>query len=237
MIERYHIGAYWPGRIEPFESFARRAELLFQQLAPCDLTLERWFMQANSRKMALKSQFQPDKKTLLELFAKKKYQLYPWWISFAAWNGEDEAGSVISFSCGSDSAHVVDYCLLMPPVQGVVAERVLSVPVLAQALRAMVLAWEPDWGVVTSNRHRDMVSESGEVGTFVGWIMYFSNSRGAVPPLPAPVRVEPVEDKGTLVILTPERLTASNPEHVALALQVQEILGQAGLLKPVQVSP
>jgi hypothetical protein len=47
------------------------------------------------------------------------------------------------------------------------------------------------------------------------------------------VRVEPVEDKGTLVILTPERFTASNPEHVALAATVQELLGRAGLLKPL----
>ena len=38
-----------------------------------------------------------------------------------------------------------------------------------------------------------------------------------LPALPAPVRIEPVEDKGTLVILTPKRFSASNPEHVALA--------------------
>jgi hypothetical protein len=42
--------------------------------------------------------------------------------------------------------------------------------------------------------------------------------------------VEPVEDKGTLVILTPERFTASNPEHVALAARVHELLNEAGLL-------
>jgi hypothetical protein len=54
-----------------------------------------------------------------------------------------------------------------------------------------------------------------------------------VPPLPPPVQVEPVEDRGSLVILTPERFTASNPEHVALAARVHEVLGHAGLLKPL----
>ena len=64
--------------------------------------------------------------------------------------------------------------------------------------------------------------------------MYFSRQRGTVPPLPAPVRVEPVEDKGTLVILTPERFTVSNPEHVALAARVHELLDGAGLLGPLR---
>jgi hypothetical protein len=67
--------------------------------------------------------------------------------------------------------------------------------------------------------------------------MHFSRLRGPVPPLPAPVRVEPVEDKGTLVILTPERFTVSNPEHVALAARVHELLNGAGLLRPLQPWP
>lgn len=70
--------------------------------------------------------------------------------------------------------------------------------------------------------------------TFAGWVMYFSRLRGPLPPLPAPVRVEPVEEQGTLVILTPERFTVANPEHVELAAQVHEVLERAGLLGPLQ---
>lgn len=91
-----------------------------------------------------------------------------------------------------------------------------------------------DWGVATSIAHRDSVSELAVPGTFVGWVMYLSALRGPVPPLPAPVRIEPVEDQGTLIILTPERFTSSNPEHVKLAARVGEILERAGLLRPVQ---
>jgi len=40
------------------------------------------------------------------------------------------------------------------------------------------------------------------------------------------VRIEPVEDRGTLRILTSERFTAANPEHVTLARRVRE-KGQA----------
>ncbi|WP_373691709.1 Imm52 family immunity protein [Hyalangium versicolor] len=55
--------------------------------------------------------------------------------------------------------------------------------------------------------------------------------------MPAPVRIEQVEDKGTLVILTAERFTVSNPEHVALAARVHELLDRAGLLRPLQPWP
>ena len=60
------------------------------------------------------------------------------------------------------------------------------------------------------------------------------STRSTVPPLPVPVRIEPVEDKGALVILTPERFTVSNLEHVALAARVRELLDRAGLLRPLQ---
>ncbi|MCP3166792.1 immunity 52 family protein [Myxococcus sp. QH3KD-4-1] len=98
----------------------------------------------------------------------------------------------------------------------------------------MVRAWAPEWGVFTSDNHRDAVSECADPGTFVGWGTYLSRNRGTLPPLPAPVRIEPVADKGTLIILTPERFTASNSEHLALAETVREQLDRAGLLKPLQ---
>jgi hypothetical protein len=238
MNETYYVASYWRGRSEPLEAYARRAESLFHQLRALDPILTRWFEQAYSREKALQSEFTPELETFLGFFNKRKYKSKVGDISFASWNGESVDSSVVKFFCGSISSDIiVDRCLLDLPCKGTAAERLLREPVLTQLLRAMVEAWEPAWGVVTSDELRDMMSEPGTVGTFVGWIMYFSKARGPIPPLPAPVRVEPVEDKGTLIILTPERCTASNPEHVALAAQVQEILGEAGLLKAVTERP
>ncbi|EPX56329.1 hypothetical protein D187_007671 [Cystobacter fuscus DSM 2262] len=42
------------------------------------------------------------------------------------------------------------------------------------------------------------------------------------------MRVDPVGDKGSLVILNSERLTPSNPEHVALAWRIQKLLEELG---------
>nr|WP_246137024.1 immunity 52 family protein [Myxococcus llanfairpwllgwyngyllgogerychwyrndrobwllllantysiliogogogochensis] len=202
-----------------------------------DPSLARWFEQAASRDAAINGAFVPVAETLLGLFTKKKYRLADGELFFAAWNGESNASSVVNISCGSPSPETVDLCVLTPPAKGDAAERLLSAAVLTQVMSAMVLAWDPDWGVFTSDNHRDDVSEFADTGTFVGWGTYLSRNRGKVPPLPSPVRIEPVADKGTLIILTPERFTVSNPEHVALAERVRELLDQAGLLKPLHAQP
>ncbi len=156
---------------------------------------------------------------------------------FGSWTGheEDGRGAMVRFTCGTESDAFPNNCLLhLPwPEQGPEGARVLSVPVLANLLRAMVLAWEPDTGVVVSSDFRDEMRREGDEREFAGWLMYLSRTRGEVPPLPEPVRVEAVEDKGTLIILNPERLSASNPEHLALGRRVQEVLDAKELLRPV----
>ncbi|WP_404362060.1 immunity 52 family protein [Corallococcus coralloides] len=228
MTETYYAGVYWPGRPEPLETYARRAEALFQGLASTDPSLATWYEQARSREAALLSRFSPDALSLQQLFAKTKYQPGEGELSFSAWNGSADDSSVINFSCGSPVPDAVDLCVWTPAARGLLSERSAS-----QVLKAMVMAWEPEWGVVISDEHRDAVSEAGDVGTFIGWMTYFSRDRGPVPPLPDLVRVEPVQDRGTLVILTPERFTLSRPEHVALAEEVRVQLQRAGLLEPL----
>ncbi len=100
----------------------------------------------------------------------------------------------------------------------------------------MVTAWDPDFAVTTSDPMRDLVQKQGrEVD--VGWLTYLSRRLGTLPPLPAPVRIEPVDSLGWLLILSPERMTASNPEHVALVVRVRELLHRAGLLARPQPEP
>lgn len=44
--------------------------------------------------------------------------------------------------------------MLRPDKQGPIGERVLTAPVLTEVLRAMSLAWELEWGVVTLHQVR-----------------------------------------------------------------------------------
>ncbi|NTX38255.1 immunity 52 family protein [Myxococcus sp. CA033] len=129
-------------------------------------------------------------------------------------------------------------CVYTLPSKGPSLERILSASALAALMRQTADVWEPDWGVAISGPHRDALRPRRPKGTpYGGWVTYLAQHRGTLPPLPAPMRIEPVADKGTLIILTPERFTASNPEHVALTEQVRELLDRAGLLKPTHAQP
>jgi hypothetical protein len=233
-IDSYYAGAYWGPRKETPEECARRAEVFLNTVANVDPSFSRWFQQGRSRKDALKRPIEPNRVTLEKLVRRgKDRQFEDLGYSVWAWNGVcvDYDDSGFNFTCGAYSEAVSNVCVCNLPTRGPNAERVLSVPVLTGLVRSMAIAWEPDFAIATSAMHRDKVSPEGIAGTFAGWIMYFPRSRGTVPPLPAPVRIEPVEDKGTLIVLTPDLLTPTNPEHVELALRVQKLLDKAGLLR------
>ncbi|MBN1205176.1 MAG: immunity 52 family protein [Myxococcaceae bacterium] len=232
--ETYYAGVYWLVRHETAEACAQRAERFFLGLGRCDPAWTRWYEAADSFEEARKLQVPTNAASFLKMFAAEEHRVGDG-FKFGLWTGDNPAEtSSLRASCGASTPWRPSNCVLQPYDEDPIAERVLSAPVMTEVLRAMAMAWEPEWGIATSDQHRDSVTESAEPGTFLGWVTYFSRLRGSVPPLPAPVRVEPVEHRGTLVILTPERFTASNPEHVALAARVHELLNRAGLLRPLQ---
>lgn len=236
MIETYYAGCYWLGRPEPVEACAQRLESFLRQLGPLERSWNRWHEAAATYEEALELQVQTDASTLTRLLGRKRLRSRDS-SSFWLWAGEtaDETSSVNGY-CGGASVHVNSVCVLEPSSQGQVAERVLTAPVLTGVVRAMALAWEPEFGIATSEQHRDLAvtGPSPKTDIFVGWVMYFADFRGSVPPLPAPVQVERLPDRGTLITLTQERFTASNPAHVALAADVQLRLQDAGLLTPLR---
>lgn len=233
MVESYFVGSYWLGRRESAGACARRAEHLFQLLAQLDPTWTHWFQYGKSLKQAMSRTVEPTATTFEAFFAKKKYQMPEHGFVFSTWNGQEQGSSThVHFTCGSSSLHSGDVCMLDLPRRGANAERVLCTPMVTGILRAVALAWEPDKGVVMSDAHMEMAS-GARPNVRVGWVTYLSRRRGQVPSLPEPVRVEPVEDKGSLIVLTPERFTATNPAHVELAEHVRQRLEQAGLAGPM----
>ncbi|HYO51826.1 Imm52 family immunity protein [Archangium sp.] len=224
--------AYWPARRESPTECARRAESFFRLLSRCDPIYARWFEQADSRKKALQLQFEPTCDTFVRFFGKKKYQVgMDLGFLFAAWTGHAQGhGGMVMLSCGSAAERSSNSCLLTLPRELPEKERVLSLPVLTEVMRALVLSWEPDNGGIVSEGYQQLRNQPVGI-PHMGWLMYFSRRRGEVPPLPEPVRTESVEDKGTLIILTPGRFNGHDPAHVALADQVRGLLDRAGLLK------
>jgi hypothetical protein len=234
MSESYYAAAYWGQRPESAEQCAQRAETFFRLLAACHADYSRWYEQASSTKRALQLQFEPTYDTFVRFFGKKRYQAGDDGFSFGAWTGHlENQGGMVLLGCGASSEGATNLAQLYFPSELPGRDRLLTLPVLTGVMRAMVLAWEPDWAVATPQDFRDHLSETGLPGTFVGWLTYYSRQWGEVPTLPEPVQVEPVKDKGTLVILSPERVDEANAKHTALGRGVQQVLEERGLLRRV----
>ena len=143
------------------------------------------------------------------------------------WNAREEC-TRLEFHCGG-YAGARNVCLFTPPEEGPVMEELWREPVLARVLTSMAVAWEPDFAMASSSEMVELIlKRKGEVR--VGWLTYLSRRLGTLTPLPAPVRIEPVGEQGWLLSLSPERMSASNPEHVAFTARVRELLDRAGLL-------
>lgn len=240
--EAYFSGAYWGPRKESPEECAQRTATFLNLLASCDPFLADWFAPARSRKDARKHPLMPpDVPTLAEWFrrganredggpAMKE-------LGFGFWfdnGGPPRDCADLRIYCGGWAEAVSNSCFLSLPTQGPNAERVLASPILRGVVRSMALAWDPDWAVAMSRSHRDMLDKEGKADVWLGWVTYLSRRQGIIPPLPAPVCIEPVEEKGTLIILTPERFTATRPEHIDLATRVRQLLQRAGVLPPLR---
>jgi hypothetical protein len=244
MAETYYIGAYWGARQEDAEACARHLAALVQSLAPMDPLFASWFKGAKSLKESLKRPLEFELPSLQKYVQSRvmrdsaRKPIGDLGFSISLWNGYQGGNDAwLSIYCGAYSEFTGNSCVLKAPFEGPGSERVLTAPFQAQALRAIATAWDPDWGVGISDAHWDIIKDKCP-DVRVGWVTYLSRRLGRVPPLPAPVRIDPVEDQGTLVMVTPERFTASNPEHVALAERVRELLDRAGLLtvKPAKSS-
>ncbi|RYZ42561.1 MAG: hypothetical protein EOO71_07200 [Myxococcaceae bacterium] len=238
--DTFFAGAYWGPRKESPEECARRTASFLNLLAECDPFLSHWYKPAKSRRDARKHPLiPPDIVTLTDLFRRGANRErggpaieslgFGFWFDNGG-TGRDCAD--LRIYCGGYSEVAPNSCFLSLPSQGANAERLFTAPVLARVVRSMAVAWEPDWVAAMSRTHRDVDDEDGKADKWLGWVTYLSRQQGTVPPLPAPVRIEPVEDRGTLIILTPERFTVANPEHIALARRVRELLSGAGLMRP-----
>jgi len=237
MIETYYLGMYWGPRQESAEVCAQRTAHMVRLLEPLDPLFARWFKCVRSLKESLKRPLDVELGALGQYIQSRvmrdsaRRPMADLGFSVHLWNGESGGDDVwLDVCCGGYFEQVPNSCVLRTPYKGPVGERVLTTAFQKQVLRAIATAWDPDWGVAMSHAHRDLLKDT-DSKVPAGWVTYLSHRRGRVPPLPAPVRIEPVGELGSLVILTPERFTASNPEHLELASRVRERLDQAGLLQ------
>jgi len=210
---------------------------MFVLLKQIDPTFGQWFEQGWTLKKALERRLDLDATSVAKAYRKHSVRGAVWYF-MSAWNGlGDDDGSTFDITWGHDGPNGIDSLIFDPQEAGPTGERLIQTPVMTALLRALAVAWEPQVGIVISSRHDDAAFKDAPFEYRIGWLNYFARSLGPLPPLPDPVRVESVDDIGSLVILTPERFVTSNPAHVALSLQVSATLRDAGVLKPLLAPP
>jgi hypothetical protein len=232
MRESYLAGAYWGCRPESAEVCAQRAETFFRLLSECHPSYAYWFEQARSTRRALQLQFEPTRDAFLRFFGQEKYRMGQDGFSFSAWTGHvaQDQGGQVRLRCGGDAKVAPNSVRLAFPLEDLGREHLLTASTGVCVMRALAIAWEPDWALVTSDALWDEFSRQGDADTFLGWMTYLSRRRGELPSLGDAVRVESVEDKGHLILLAPERFSSTDTEHVALGHRVQRALEERGLL-------
>ncbi len=242
--ESHYVGAYWGPRKETALECARRAELFFHMLARCNPSFAQWYGAGRG----FPRQFpgwpvQPEAKYLEEFLLKGRNRtdvgkkvIEDLGFMQIVWNAK-EGATRLHLSCGGYSPWGgPNSCLLYPPRKGAIRERLLRAPVLAEVLTSMATAWDPDFAIASSTEMVDVIQKrKREVR--VGWLTYLSRRLGKLPPLPAPVRIEPVGTLGWLLVLSSEPMTASNPEHVAFTARVRELLDRAGFIERPEPKP
>ncbi|HEX5748994.1 MAG TPA: Imm52 family immunity protein [Archangium sp.] len=244
MQEDYYVGAYWGPRQETALECARRAELFFHMLARCDPAFAQWYRAGRGSPRELPGwPVRPEMKELETLLLKGRLRtdvgrevMEDMGFRQMAWNAKKEA-IMLRFICGKYSPWGgPNSCVLSPLGKSAVWERLVRSPVPAEVLTSVATAWDPDYAMASSSQMVDLIEKrKGEVR--VGWLTYLSRRLGHLPPLPAPVRIEPVGTLGWLLVLSPEPMSASNPEHVAFTARIRELLDRAGLIQRPQPGP
>jgi hypothetical protein len=245
MQEKFYVGAYWGPREETALECARRAELFFHMLAKCDPTFTQWYRAGRSAPrdlpgLAVRQEVEEWEQLFLRgvnrTDATRKV-IADLGFRESVWNAKTRERTRIELHCGEYSpSGPGNTCLFHPPHEGPARERILNAPLLAGVLTSIATAWDPDFAMATSSTMLDLIQKrKREVR--VGWLTYLSRRLGTVPPLPVPVRIEPVGSLGWLLVLSPDPMTASNPEHVAFTARIRELLDRAGVLERPEPTP
>lgn len=234
MRTSYSSGVYWSARAESAAECARRTEQFLRSLTAFHPDYAHWFQTGDSLEEALQREFIPDPPTLLGIFNTEENNKGPLGFSFSCWTGhaDDNRGGGLFISCGGSIPKAPpNSCQLSLPRQGTeFGKQILTRSALTALMRALVLAWDPDWGIIVADAVRDRLGTPSLPGTYVGWLTYITRRWGEVPALPEVQSIEPIEDKGSLVVLTDEPLSPT-PAHLDRCLRVQQHLSARGLLR------
>mgnify|MGYP001767594193 CR=1 FL=1 len=245
--DSYYVGAYWGNREESAERCAARLGRWLSALAGFDPAFRRWFRKARSRREALKHEVLVDPIGLVDLIRGGRTkddtggEIPELGFGVSFWNGESgDRSAGMSIRCGgyasSEQAWLPNACIVDLPSRGDGPTQAMTGTALVELMRILGDCWDPDWASAVSRLYQQLRPVPPIGAPEVGWATYFSERRGPIPVLPPLAKSTPLS-AGTVVILTEEPFTTTNPVHLSVASEVEEGLRRAGLLDTTGPGP
>lgn len=232
MNENYSIGVFWKVRQETAEAAADKLSKVFPCLIAEDPRLSTWYhrykkpsaLDADSLKnLLLKGQHYTSEGYLIpELgFGTSLFSFF-----------QDEQDVHLGVHCGEDALPPANWndCVLRLPEQ-YVKETPISRWVTWMA--CLVDIWQPDHGALAPSKYWQLAPKMPRWTPRIGWMTYLRIRPDDLAFLSPDYIVRPMGEAGCLIIVTEERFTVSNPEHVEKANGLVQLLQARNLLKPV----
>jgi len=243
--ETLNLRARWGTRQETVGDCAKKMFAFLNDLAKCDdIFAQPWLKSSGTNLQDVEVSVE-SLQSLLEKgrvrrdFGKSIVE-HLGYDSSRLWNGSKNNCVFVFVQCGAypnpqvlPSANCVWLDL---PDDNLTTKWVARPQQLLEITNVVVKNWDPDWARISTNKiDAEIYRANPYRGQMVGWLTYISERYGPLPSLPKECSTERVGELGTLISITSinERLTISNPAHVALVRQLSEVLEQAGVLAPI----
>lgn len=223
MVEHYWLGAYWGPRATDRKSAAERASRLLADARRIYTPFENLHLVGDSIARPMGSLVPSDQRRLAQVL-RTLPELRKGGFSLSVML----PGDAIVF-------HMTDGDYYDTAVNAITVSVLLSDPFLdlryiLPFMAALTGIYRPDYGVVASHRHSDMMDHIVGI-RYASWALYLPIPAERVPPLPEGASIEEFEDHGVMIITTRERFTAENQTHVETAAAVNAVLEKAGLIE------
>ncbi len=132
------------------------------------------------------------------------------------------SGARFSINCGaySDCSPSVNCCVLNFPNDLTTINDILTSESTIRLVKEVVYAMEPDWAVLNSHNLREYLDPL-RVNRYVGVATYLSSRKFPAlrDPFPPSKRID-IPYLGSIILLTEEPFSMSNPQHLAIAKTV-----------------
>ncbi len=230
MLRDDYLGFYWGSRKENVGQCARRTSHLIQLLAKVSRPFSDWAIARGEWNVAVSST-----KSIEQAFCSVSddrcvddpgsYDTLGLMLTLTT-GVTEESAFILRVRCGCyGHAHLGNALVLDPPMRGKLRNEFLRLTVLRSVIEAIVVTFDPDFGVATSHQLAEEV-EMDDFPISVGWLTYVAHGFASVASVQDLVSIEEIGGRGRLLIVSDAPIAISDRDRVELVRKVAEEINE-----------